>query len=238
MKNSVGAIIRLLSSLIFLIGIMVCFFSIINGCLMIVLCVIGWNVAGRLFPATIYKREDVVAMKKIEEDRNEKQVKPVIKYETIDYTKVPYDLKKGWLSEQNRNQALKDILVMNTFLEQVKEIADIRGHFSIEPELVKWYGNSPSIFEFPAHTKTGKVPKYILILHFNTRDSEEYEPLNDYFGDIYYMQDGSIGKANLVCWEGKTMHRVELGLKGTTLIIKKIQKTCIGESEMKVIYKA
>lgn len=229
MKNAVGIIIRLLSALTFLSGIVVCFFSIKTGCLMVLFGVVGWNLGARLISLDCFNKEG---------SENVKQVISAIKYETINYNEIPYDLAKGWSSEKNRNQALKDISLMNTFLEQVKDIADIRGHFGIELEQVKWGGNSPSTFEYSPHTKTGKVPKYILILHFNTRDSEEYEPPNNYFGDIYYMQDGSIGKANLVCWEGKIMHKVELGLKGTTFIIKKIQKMCIGRSEMKVIYKA
>lgn len=236
MKNAVGVLLRVFASILFLIGIVTCIFSIPKGITMGIVGIIGWNLGARLLDsnATIEKQERNNYM-------NDKNVKPKdTMFQSIDYSKIPYNLQYGWKSEENRYRALLDIAYMNEFLTEARKIGNIREHLEICTEEVLWDGQCVSELIKIPHTKTGKVPKYIVDFRFATRDCDAYEPSDNYFGDIYYMQDGTIGKAEIVCWEGKEMCKVFIGLQGTTLRIKKIQMLCgVGVNRtLKTIYKS
>ena len=230
MKNGTGVAIRLISSLLFLAGVPVCFFSFMTGLVMIILGVIGWNVGAKLLDISEERRTvgDIAVEQKL-------SAKPV-SYQYIDYSAIPYDLSAGWESSDNRFQALTDIAYMNEFLKEARRLGNIKQKLEICTEEVLWEGGSVSSLEKTPHTKTGKVPKYIVDFFFTTRDCIECDPPDHYLGHIYYMQDGTIGKAWVMCWIKKTGYRVDIGLVGTSLIVKKIEKHT-NNGEMKVVYK-
>lgn len=231
MKNSVGVIFRVISFIAFLLGILICIFSFKTGIIMIILGVIGWNVGGKLigvYSAKSNENDIEVGVKT--------STKP-ISYQYIDYSAIPYDLSLGWESSDNRFQALTDITYMNEFLKETQRLGNIKQKLEICTEEVLWEGMEPSTLSKIPHTKTGKVPKYPVEFFFTTRDSTDFEPPDHYFGHIYYMQDGSIGKAWLMCWIKKTGYRVDIGLAGTSLIVKKVEKYTPQSGGGEVIYK-
>lgn len=230
MKNGAGVAIRLISALLFLIGIPVCIFSFMTGIVMIILGVIGWNVGAKLLDVS-GERSTVNDI----EVEVKSSAKP-ISYQYIDYSAIHYDLSTGWESSDNRFQALTDIAYMNEFLKEARRLGNIKQKLEICTEEVLWEGESVSTLEKTPHTKTGKVPKYIVDFFFTTRDCMECDPPDHYLGHIYYMQDGTIGKAWVMCWIKKTGYRVDIGLVGTSLILKKIEKHT-SDGEMQVLYK-
>lgn len=228
MGNIVGVGVRILSAITFLLGILVCIFSFRTGIIMILLGGAGWNIGAKLLDFSEEKFE-------MDEKEIEQPVK-TISYQNIDYSAIPYDLSAGLENADNRFQALTDISYMNGFLKEACRLGNIKSKLEICTEEVLWEGETPSTLTKIPHTKTGKVPKYIVDLFFTTRDSSEFEPIDDYFGNIYYMQDGSIGKAWLVCWIKKKTYCIHIGLVGTSLVIKKIE-THSKTGEKEVIYK-
>lgn len=82
-----------------------------------------------------------------------------------------------------------------------------------------------TFFQCDPYTKTGKLSKYPLILHYATENITNFSPEKNYFGHIYYMQDGSIGKCTLIFHEKFIIYVIELFRKGTTLEIKKVEKS-------------
>lgn len=228
MKNMIAIGLRALSGIVFLFGILVCIFSFKTGVIMILLGGVGWNIGAKLLDFSEEKLE-----------MNEKEMGQSVKTiscQNIDYSAIPYDLSRGWEKSDNRFQALVDISYMNEFLKEACRLGNIKSKLEICTEEVLWKGNEPSTLTKTPHTKTGKAPKYIVDLFFTTRDSDEFEPIDNYFGHIYYMQDGSIGKAWLVCWIKKKMYCIHIGLVGTSLAIKKIE-TNAQNGEKEVIYK-
>lgn len=228
MKNIIAIGLRVLSGTAFLFGIPACLFSFKTGVIMILLGGIGWNIGAKLLD---FSEEKFYI--------NEKEIGQSVKMiscQNIDYSAIPYDLSAGWEKADNRFQALADISYMNEFLKEACRLGNIKSKLEICTEEVLWKGNEPSVLTKTPHTKTGKVPKYIVDLFFTTRDSDEFEPIDNYFGHIYYMQDGSIGKAWLVCWIKKKMYCIHIGLVGTSLAIKKIE-TNTQNGEKEVIYK-
>lgn len=235
MKNTMGVGIRMISAIVFMLGIVTCIFSLKMGIIMIVLGVIGWNAGAKLLDAKT--KDDISEDNNYSKEEKQKEVHNAVVYQPIDYSAVPYDLKSGLNSSDNRFQALTDISFMNEFLKEARKLCNIKEPLEICTEEILWEGQCVSKLERMPHTKTGKAPKYIVKLRFATRDSDEFEPLDNYFGDIYYMQDGTIGKAWLVCWKRKTMYAIDIGLVGTSLVIKKVETSSQKNPEKRVIYK-
>ena len=217
----VGVLLRVISAISFILGIIICFFSIGIGIVTVVLGVILWNIGAKVLNAS--SNVNIPDNEKNIEIEIKSNEKPVV-YQNIDYSAIPYDLSKEWESSDNKIQALSTISYMNQFLKEARKLGNIRERLEICTEEILWTGNEVSKLVKTPNTKTGKVPKYIVVFHFATRDSSEFEPSDNYFGDIYYMQDGTIGKAWLMCWVGKIGYNINIGLVGASLVIKKIEK--------------
>lgn len=228
-----GVLLRVISAISFILGIIICFFSIGIGIVMIVLGVIFWNIGAKILDVN----SNIDISKSVENIDVEikSNEKPVV-YQNIDYSAIPYDLSAGWNLSDNRFQALTDISYMNEFLKEARRLGNINQKLEICTEEVLWNGGAVSVLEKVPHTKTGKVPKYIIDFFFTTRDCMEFDSSDYYLGHIYYMQDGTIGKAWVKCWIKKIGYRIDVGLVGTTLIIKKIVKYT-NNGEEKAIYK-
>lgn len=85
------------------------------------------------------------------------------------------------------------------------------------------------------YTKTGHISKYPAILHFKEfpekiNSGEYFYYIYPVYGDIYFMSDGNIGKADLTI----NKYQIQLRLKGLNLKIRKIAH--ISESDYKKIY--
>ena len=130
--------------------------------------------------------------------------------------------------------------------DRVKEscaIAEIKPLLHIDVESLKFdiekiehttINQYFTYFECNPYTKTGKLSKFPLILHYATESFNDVNASKNYFGEIYYLQDGSIGKCRLIYWNRRTMYLIDLGLIGKTLSTKKIEKTYNGDKA--VIY--
>lgn len=260
MKNGIGIALRAISALSFLLGFLVCIFASQIGIAMIVIGIIGWNVGAKLLDISagsrVYKREEILdeieAAGKIktedyyyqkmidqpEKENTRDQDEKLRPCPIIDYSFIPYAVGAGWTLADNKIQALTDIVLMNDLLWQACKLGQINDKLEICTEEVQWDGECASFFEYPLPTKTGKIPKYIVVLHFHSKDVRQMEFPDAYYGDIYYMQDGTIGKADLTCWAGGRQYKVDVRMRGTTLIVKKIQTIALGERYTTILYKA
>ena len=97
------------------------------------------------------------------------------------------------------------------------------GSICINPHELIFSGNPCTYLEKEGSTKTGKVPKYIATLHFATSGTQVFEADSQYNGELCFMQDGTIGKGWISCWEKRNHISIKLGMKGSTLIIKSIK---------------
>ena len=59
-------------------------------------------------------------------------------------------------------------------------------------------GDDMSHFELNPYTKTGRLSRYPPVIHCRTKYYNQYQTPKNYFGSIYYLADGSIGKARLI----------------------------------------
>lgn len=146
------------------------------------------------------------------------------------------------LNKNNQFEALTDITYMNNFLKEARMLAPL-PLLEICTEEIDFLGNPEQNFEGMTHlelkpyTKTGKISKYPVILHYYTTNYTVFDSTDNYFGHISYLQDGSIGKAKLICWEKNKLFIIQLGLIGTTLAIKRIETNSKSGAPREILYK-
>lgn len=98
-------------------------------------------------------------------------------------------------------------------------------------------GQNPSYFEKLPLTKTGKLPKFKEVFHYRTKNYDAFNPEKNYFGDIYYLQDGSIGKTRMIFWINHTMYCIFMKIIDRTLCVNKIEYLN-SNSQKEILYKA
>lgn len=138
------------------------------------------------------------------------------------------------VSAENKRQALNDISYMNVFLKTALKLSNIRLNYYIPIDEIDFsvikksvgpdnYTEYHTYFECLPYTKTGKPSKFPLVLHYATKNNDTTESQHKYSGKIYFFQNGSIGKACLVCWLKAEMCVVNLAIINGDLNIKSIE---------------
>lgn len=135
----------------------------------------------------------------------------------------------------SRFEILSDIALMNKYLQLARSIGNIRKNYEVCVDEIVFEGPNASYIEVCPYTKTGSFSKYPIIVHYFTPNYDAFEPIDNYFGEISYFEDGTIGKAKLVNWIGKSMMVVHLKTIGRELVISKIEIPD-KDHNLKVIY--
>ena len=154
----------------------------------------------------------------------------------IDYSALPFIMDQPLMENHNYAVVMECISLLNQYLDKAQGLVRLKSVFYIDAHELIFSGGPCTYLEKCENTKTGKVPKYIAILHFATTGTQIYEALKQYDGEIYFMQDGTIGKGRICCWEKKDHIVVNIGMKGSTLIVKNIEGLN-KKSERIVLYK-
>ena len=151
----------------------------------------------------------------------EEKKEEVIIASPIDYSAVPFQLEQPLTTEDNRR-------VLNQCMDTMNRRSE---------DLI-FTGVPCTCLEKCPNTKTGKVPRYIVILHFAAKPTPESEASDQYSGKIFFLQDGAPGKGFISCWknENKIHATIHFGLKGSTLTVKKVEGLN-NQDEMVVLYK-
>lgn len=116
-----------------------------------------------------------------------------------------------FIDEKNRLTAKEDILSLNCFLSEGHMNDPEIPVFLIHEKDIRFEPSQPSLddytrlFTLPL-TPTGKKPKYPLELSFCTLSQDEHwqastEGGKEIFGQIWYLSNGEIGKARVICWK-------------------------------------
>lgn len=192
-----------------------------------------------------------ISYKKLSNKPNQNQIQQrendiIFTQDDFEQFSLPYQIpvfssEKGNESALNKNnqfQALTDINTLNFYLNEAKEIANISSELNICTEDINFekINESQSKLVFTPYTKTGKKSKYPLMFRFFTHNFFDFDDSSDsYRGEIYYMQDGNIGKARIIC-RTNGIYVVNIGLIGTSLKIKSIKNTGANGIE-KTLYK-
>ena len=99
---------------------------------------------------------------------------------------------------------------MNRLLKLAGEKAEIPTDFAIRSEDLIFTGVPCTCLEKCPNTKTGKVPRYIVILHFAAKPTPESEASDQYSGKIFFLQDGAPGKGFISCWKNTIFSQLKI----------------------------
>lgn len=151
------------------------------------------------------------------------------------------------INEDDQKQVINDMHSLEDYVQEACSYANINvlklpiDELIFEPQ--KLDVGKPSersvyytFFQCEPYTKTEKLSKYPLILHYATNAIEPFSFERNCFGRIYYMQDGSIGKCILTFWIRGFMYNIELKRKGLSLIVGKVETSNNGAKE--ILYKS
>lgn len=150
-----------------------------------------------------------------------------------------------FIDGKNQKIAKENILKLNAFLSQgYKKETDV-PEFHIEADSIRFEPSERGgddytrLFMMPP-TPTGKKPKYPLKMSFCLMSHDEQWKVSsgkgkEIFGHIYYLQDGNVGKAEVICWkhQGKKSSYFVFHIRRSSneLLLSKIEKhiNCFSE---------
>lgn len=135
----------------------------------------------------------------------------------------------------NYHNIISDFEKLNAIINEYTSSLGL-PKLEIVPQEFVYSGQNPSKFELVPLTKTGKQPKYKKIFYYRTKNYAAFEPDKNYFGDIYYLQNGDIGKAKMIFGIKKEMYHITIKVINKKLCINKIEYLN-GSSDRKIIYK-
>ena len=136
------------------------------------------------------------------------------------------------ISNVDTLSAIDDILKMNDFIKEAKcknMINSANLHFKGDRNVC--------YFEYIPLTPKGKISKFPQILHFFTTDSSAFIADN-VFGEIYYFENGNIGKSKITHWDKNSITVIECSIINNILSLNKITKTILKTGEKSIVFKA
>ena len=197
------------------------------------------------------EREERWRQQEIEKEKRKKQCNSFKISDMVQFEEIPFEW--NWVKElshtngvawfmlnmNNQYIALQYINALDRLIVDIHEIVPATNIFEIFANEIDFNYPIPlqknsvpnTYVECVPYTKTGKISKYPVILHFASsvlENSGNYSyQSHPVMGEIKIMKDGNIGAAKV--WFGHTIF--DFGLNGISLMIKKISNNGV------VIYK-
>lgn len=139
------------------------------------------------------------------------------------------------INSQNQIHVLSDIDALNHYISEARILTNLFPDVLLSSKNLDFthttyqidgiaFTKYSTFFECNPYTKTGKLSKYPLILHYSSKSTKDSVTKEMFCGQLFYMQDGSIGKATIFITINEIKYRIDLKLVGSTLAIKKIEK--------------
>lgn len=157
------------------------------------------------------------------------------KIDKMKYLQGP-GMRYYFLGKDDIFHATSDIMYMNTFIKEAREILPKLPNFHIFRERLnfkqpKKLGEGPpfTFVEFAQLTSTGKKSKYPIILYFQSicEGGHLAEFKDSVRGHIKYLQNSAIGKAELICWRLNKCFIIHIDIekKSNKLSVSKVETT-------------
>lgn len=81
-----------------------------------------------------------------------------------------------------------------------------------------------SFLQINSPTATGRVPKYTQVVHFRVKINNYFEEWrNASFGEIYYLQNGQIGKVRVILWRNSNLYVIHIKRENNKLVVSKTE---------------
>lgn len=122
-----------------------------------------------------------------------------------------------------------------------KIVAEVSRNFSLPKMTISFdrlrfgMGFFDTHYIFTPYTKAGRSSKYPLSIRYSYPERDNGTPA--VFGNIYYLQNGSIGKTSQIYWIQKEGYVIDFGLTKDRLVLKRIEHLTPLEGARTFIYK-
>ncbi|TXJ31144.1 hypothetical protein [Brachyspira aalborgi] len=178
-------------------------------------------------------------------------------YNTTDITKIFYDVdgSGGVLVGNMRERVKQDLNSINKFIREAQDMRiPVKPFFNIDIDKVIFdlpNENQDQIMSYTHFikenlTKTGKTPKYPYRLFFRTVEyawiesdgiisTKKYDTIH---GNLYYLENQTIGKAWFVMWKQHNSYKIELKLIDNILSLGKIEYSTPNHQYYETLYKS
>lgn len=137
---------------------------------------------------------------------------------------IPTGIPEGTNSVPREDKAIIDLEFenINKLVAFAIKLSGLRIRLNINTEELS-YGEGKTYYDFHPRTPSGRPAKYPLTLHYKCGESHDIIPDRDRFGEIYYLDNGSIGSARLIFWNRKNGYIIHLGMVEKELSVKKVE---------------
>lgn len=143
--------------------------------------------------------------------------------------------EKVLIPEQDRKVIAKEINYINKLIAQASELAHIKKRLQIN-EKNFLYEIGYTYYTYTPFTPTKRLSKSPLTLYYAYTSHKETAPKQDYWGNISFFRDGTIGSARLIFWDCGDGYIINLGIINGILSVKKVEYSA--ESNWMPLYKA
>lgn len=149
---------------------------------------------------------------------------------------IPGDMTPGINSipDSDRKLIQEELKIINSLISKAIDLAHLNVNLKIDYSLLR-FENNFTYYECVPYTKTGRVSKYPLILHYAYGTHNQPMSPQDYFGELKYLKNGEIGAARLIFWNRNNGYMITIGIIKNVLAIKKVEKSIT--TGWKVVYK-
>ena len=138
------------------------------------------------------------------------------------------------IPDSDRKLIQEELKIINSLISKAIDLAHLNVNLKIDYSLLR-FENNFTYYECVPYTKTGRVSKYPLILHYAYGTHNQPMSPQDYFGELKYLKNGEIGAARLIFWNRNNGYMITIGIIKNVLAIKKVEKSIT--TGWKVVYK-
>ena len=150
------------------------------------------------------------------------------------------------LKGDNIERSNEVIELLNDLVSEAKTLSGIKENIHINPSDIEYctkdldHGRVQyySYIECSPYTKTQKAAKYPVILHYADKFLSDYEPQKLNLGDVYFLQNGNIGKASMTFHLKDRWYQIIVESKNDHLDIKKVVKNGIYNKAKQILYQS
>lgn len=156
---------------------------------------------------------------------------------TLIHRIIPIDMPEGANHIPREDKSTIDIEFknINKLISHAVKLSGLKIQLEINTEEFL-YGEGKTYYDFHPKTPSGRSAKYPLTLHYKCGGRRDINLDHDRFGEIKYLENGSIGSARLIFWDREIGHIIHIGIIEKELSVKKVEIST--DSKWIPLYKA
>ncbi|MDO4170811.1 MAG: hypothetical protein Q4D45_13080 [Lachnospiraceae bacterium] len=126
------------------------------------------------------------------------------------------------IPERDKKIIADEISYINKLIDQALALAHVKKRLQIN-EKKFLYGIGYTYYSYTPFTPTKRLSKSPLTMYYAYTSHKKTAPTQDYFGNICFLRNGTIGSARLIFWDHDDGYIINLGIIDGILSVKKVE---------------